>query len=60
MKVKLKKVILIICILSIILISFSGCYDARGIEDFAYVSALGIDISENEMLLLTIRFIFSH
>ena len=55
MKVKLKKVILIICILSIILISFSGCYDARGIEDFAYVSALGIDISENEMLLLTFQ-----
>lgn len=49
------KTLSIISILAITLTQLSGCYDARGIEDLAYVTALGIDISENDMLCLTFQ-----
>lgn len=52
---KIKKICLILCILITILLSLSGCYDARGIEDLAYVTALGIDISDNNILSLTFQ-----
>ena len=54
-KLLIKRFLLIICVLVIILTSLSGCYDARGIEDLAYVTALGIDITDNDMLLLTFQ-----
>lgn len=55
MKIKLKKLLLILCILFINLTLLSGCYDSRGIEDLAYVTALGIDIDDNNILSLTFQ-----
>ena len=49
------KILLILCILSIIVISLSGCYDSRNIENLAYATALGLDISPNDMLLITLQ-----
>lgn len=51
----LVKSLLIIIILIITLTELSGCYDARGIEDLAYVTALGIDVTDNDMLALTFQ-----
>lgn len=51
----IKKFLLITCVLMLTLTQLSGCYDARGIEDLAYVTALGIDITENNMLSLTFQ-----
>lgn len=50
------KIISIICILLITLISLTGCYDARGIEELAYATAIGLDVSENKILSFTIQF----
>ena len=55
MKSKIKKLFLILIILVLTLPLLSGCYDARGIEDLAYVTALGIDISDNNTLSLTFQ-----
>ena len=55
MKIKLRKIILISSILILTLPLLSGCYDARGIEDLAYVTALGLDISENGILSMTFQ-----
>ena len=55
MKVLLKKCF-IICTLLILLFSLTGCYDARGIEELAYAVAIGLDISENNELELTLQF----
>ena len=52
MKIKL---LIIISILILTLTTLSGCYDARGIEDLAYVTALGIDISDDDVLSLTFQ-----
>lgn len=49
------KLLSILIILLINLTLLSGCYDARGIEDLAYVTALGIDISDNNILSLTFQ-----
>ena len=37
------------------LATLSGCYDSRGIEELAYVTAIGLDLSENNLLLLTLQ-----
>lgn len=55
MRIKFKKSLILTCILLINLIMLSGCYDARGIEDLAYVTALGIDIEKNGMLSVTFQ-----
>lgn len=52
---KYKKILIIICILITNLTLLSGCYDSRGIEDLAYVTALGIDIDDNNILSLTFQ-----
>ena len=51
-----RKIISIICILIITLISLTGCYDARGIEELAYATAIGLDVSDNKILSFTIQF----
>ena len=51
-----KKLLLILFILLILLTSLTGCYDARGSEDRAYAIALGLDISNDDLLLLTLQF----
>ncbi len=50
-----KKILLIACILLLNLTLLSGCYDSRGIEDLAYVTAVGLDISDNNLLNLTLQ-----
>jgi len=45
----------LIVVLTFTLTQLSGCYDARGIEDLAYVTALGIDIADNGMINLTFQ-----
>ena len=52
---KYKKILIIIYILITNLTLLSGCYDSRGIEDLAYVTALGIDIDDNNILSLTFQ-----
>ena len=51
----MKKILSITILLIIILFTLSGCYDTRGVEELAYVTALGLDISENNLLLLTFQ-----
>lgn len=50
------KLISLICILVLTLISLTGCYDSRSIEDLAYATAIGLDVSENKILSFTIQF----
>lgn len=45
----------VIIILSFLLFNLSGCYDATGIEELAYVVALGLDLSENNELELSVQ-----
>ena len=45
-----------IIILTVILFNFSGCYDARGVEELAYAVAIGLDITDNNELELTLQF----
>lgn len=57
------KYIIKICTLMLILImtltNLSGCYYTHGIEDLAYATAIGLDVSENHTLSLTIQFSMS-
>lgn len=53
---KKTKYFLILCILFTNLTLLSGCYDSRGIEELAYATALGLDISDNKSLTLTLQF----
>lgn len=53
--INFKKIFLLLCTLIFMLTFLSGCYDARGIEDLAYVTALGIDITDNNILSLTFQ-----
>ena len=55
MKNKFIKKLLIFFILISNITTLSGCYDSRGIEDLAYVTALGIDILDNDVLSLTFQ-----
>lgn len=50
------KLFIILCILLITVTLLSGCYDSRGIEDLAYATAIGLDVSENKILSLTFQF----
>lgn len=50
------KYIMLILILFFSLFCLSGCYDARGIETFAYAVAMGIDKIDNDTIRLTIQF----
>ena len=53
---KFLKLILIFLLLISILLNLTGCYDARGIEELAYVVAIGLDINENNELELSLQF----
>lgn len=50
----LKQLCFILMIISVIF-NFTGCYDAQGIEDLAYVVAIGLDVTDNNDLLLSIQ-----
>lgn len=53
-----KKILKKVCSFSIIialLFSLTGCYDATGIEELAYVVALGLDLNDNNQLELSVQ-----
>ena len=56
MKKHLKKIISLIIILTIIPFTLTGCADIEGVENLAYVTAIGFDISENDLITLTFQF----
>lgn len=49
------KCLSLLCIIVICLTSLTGCYDAQGIENLAYVVALGIDKGENNKIKLSLQ-----
>lgn len=52
---KIIKITLIILILILCLSTLTGCYDASGIENLAYVIALGIDKGDTNKLKLSLQ-----
>lgn len=48
-------VILLIFILTMMLFTLTGCYDASSVERFYYTFALGIDLSENNLYNISIQ-----
>lgn len=53
---KFFKTFTILLMLIMILFNFTGCYDAKGLEELAYVIAVGLDISDDNQLELTLQF----
>lgn len=49
------KCLALLCIFVICLVSLTGCYDAQGIENLAYVVALGIDKGENNKIKISLQ-----
>lgn len=56
MKTNFKKIIALTIILTLIPFTLTGCQDAVGIENLAYVTAIGFDIGENNLITLTFQF----
>ena len=52
----IKKYFGLYVILFICLFTLSGCYDARGVEEWTYAIAIGLDKGENNNLKLNIQF----
>ena len=52
---KIAKLFCIILCIVIIMLTLTGCYDNREIEDLAYVVAIGIDEADNNMFNLTFQ-----
>lgn len=50
-----KKYISLIAILTFFLFSLTGCYDSKGIEDFYYIVAMGIDKKDDNLITLSIQ-----
>lgn len=53
---KLKKIISIIIVLTLVPFTLTGCQDAKGIENLAYVTAIGFDVGENNLIKVTFQF----
>lgn len=51
----IKKCLIFIIVSILLIFTLSGCYDAKGLEDFYYIVALGIDESENDLIKLSIQ-----
>ncbi len=52
---KITKLFYIILCMTLIMVTLTGCYDNREIEDLAYVVAIGIDEADNNMFNLTFQ-----
>ena len=52
----MKKNIAMLTILSILLISLTGCYDTRALESLSYVVAIGLDKGNDNILRLSLQF----
>lgn len=46
----------ILLLLSILLLSLTGCYDARGLESLSYAVAIGLDKGTDNLLRLSLQF----
>lgn len=55
----IKKLFALVVILTLLLFSLYGCYDAFSIEQYAYVIAIGIDEGEKNAIKLTMQFAIS-
>ncbi len=53
---KIRSAVFVLTIISIILINFTGCYSAEGLETLAYAVAIGIDKSDNNKIKLSLQF----
>lgn len=53
---KIFKRFIALILLIIILFNLTGCYDALGIEELAYAVAIGLDVTDDNELELTIQF----
>lgn len=53
---KSKKIISIIIVLTLIPFTLTGCQDAEGIENLAYVTAIGFDIGEDNLIKVSFQF----
>ena len=53
---KLKKIISIIIVLTLVPFTLTGCQDAKGIENLAYVTAIGFDVGEDNLIKVTFQF----
>lgn len=51
----MKKTISLICILSILLFTLTGCYSSVTIDKYFYIVALGLDFGENSLLKVSIQ-----
>ena len=51
----MKKKLFVILILVVCLFSLTGCYDAIGIENLAYVIAIGLDKGETDILKISLQ-----
>ena len=51
----IKKYIPSAILLTFLLFSLTGCYDAAGIEDFYYIVAIAIDKSDNDLITLSLQ-----
>ena len=51
----MKNRILLLTVLTFILFSLTGCYDANSIESSYYIVAIGIENGENELYKLSIQ-----
>ena len=53
--IKIARLFCIILCITISMVTLTGCYDNREIEDLAYVVAIGIDEADNNMFNLTFQ-----
>lgn len=53
---KFFKIVVILIIFAVLSISFTGFYSIQSIDDLAYAVAIGIDVSDKEILKLSLQF----
>lgn len=51
-----RKIISIIIVLTLIPFTLTGCQDTKGIENLAYVTAIGFDIGEDNLIKVSFQF----
>ena len=51
-----KKFLCLFLVLSICIVTLTGCYDATGVESLSYVIAIGLDKGEDNILKLSLQF----
>ena len=52
---RITKLVSLSLVFALVLVALTGCYDAYGIEELAYVVAIGLDTSDNNNIELTVQ-----